>query len=57
MSDDRLRNIYLSQNTSKRYLPCINAYFMDEMRDGILVAVADYQSFDGNLKRDVIDEE
>ena len=42
---------------SKRYLPCINAYFMAEMRGGILVAVADYQSFDGNLKRDVIDEE
>jgi hypothetical protein len=43
MSDERLRSIYLSQNTSKRYSPFINAHFMAELWDGILVAVTDYQ--------------
>jgi hypothetical protein len=29
---------------------------MAEMWDGILMAITDYQSFDGNQKRDVVDE-
>ncbi len=40
-----------------RYSLFVDAHFMAEMCAGILVAVTDYQRFDGNLQLDVADEE
>jgi DNA/RNA-binding domain of Phe-tRNA-synthetase-like protein len=40
-----------------RYSLFVDAHFMAEMCAGILVAVTDYQQFDGNLQLDVADEE
>ena len=40
-----------------RYSLFVDAHFMAEMCAGILVAVTDYQQFDGNLRLDVADEE
>ena len=40
-----------------RYSLYVDAHFMAEMCAGILVAVTDYQQFDGNLQLDVADEE
>ena len=40
-----------------RYSLFVDAHFMAEMCAGILVAVTDYQQFDGNLQLDVVDEE
>ena len=59
MSDERLRSIDLSRHPSKfpRYSLFVDAHFMAEMCAGILVAVTDYQQFDGNLQLDVADEE
>jgi DNA/RNA-binding domain of Phe-tRNA-synthetase-like protein len=39
-----------------RYSLFVDAHFMAEMCAGILVAVTDYQRFDGNLQLDVADE-
>ena len=39
-----------------RYSLFVDAHFMAEMCAGILVAVTDYQQFDGNLQLDVADE-
>jgi len=40
-----------------RYSLFVDAHFMAEMCAGILVAVTDYQRFDGNLQLDVADTE
>jgi DNA/RNA-binding domain of Phe-tRNA-synthetase-like protein len=40
-----------------RYSLFVDAHFMAEMCAGILVAVTDYQLFDGNLQLDVADDE
>jgi len=40
-----------------RYSLFVDAHFMAEMCAGILVAVTDYQQFDGNLQLDVADED
>ena len=40
-----------------RYSLFVDAHFMAEICAGILVAVTDYQQFDGNLQLDVADEE
>jgi DNA/RNA-binding domain of Phe-tRNA-synthetase-like protein len=40
-----------------RYSLFVDAHFMAEMCAGILVAVTDYQQFEGNLKLDVAEEE
>jgi len=40
-----------------RYSLFVDAHFMAEMCAGTLVAVTDYQQFDGNLQLDVADEE
>lgn len=40
-----------------RYSLFVDAHFMAEMCAGILVAVTDYEQFDGNLQLDVADEE
>jgi len=40
-----------------RYSLFVDAHFMAEMCAGILVAVTDYQRFEGNLQLDVADEE